>query len=75
MECDMRDTVTVPGLGHTVGLDRLLHSLPRGRELTNEAWQERHHGIVIRLWLHTVGIPVFGSWQETGLATAALPGC
>ena len=39
---------------------RLVDFLPRGRELPEQAWGDRHRGILILLWLHVVGIPWFG---------------
>ena len=43
-----------------VGAARLLYFLPRGRELSDRAWRERHRGILVLLWLHGVGVPIFG---------------
>ena len=43
-----------------VGVARLLYYLPRGRELTDSAWGDRHRGIPVLLWLHGIGVPLFG---------------
>ena len=34
--------------------------LPEGGSLPNEIWNRRHQGIVVLLWLHVAGIPVYG---------------
>src|SRR5262249_21253721 len=44
----------------TQGLRRLWHLLPEGRPLPEAAWRSRHHGILVVLWLHMVGLIVFG---------------
>jgi hypothetical protein len=35
---------------------RLHHLMPAGRPLTDAAWDSRHRGMVILLWLHVIGI-------------------
>ena len=42
------------------GIVRLLYFLPRGRELPDHAWEQRHRGVLALLWLHGVGVPLFG---------------
>jgi PAS domain S-box-containing protein len=37
-------------------IGRLLHLMPEGRPLPDAAWESRHRGIVILLWLHVIGI-------------------
>jgi diguanylate cyclase len=39
---------------------RVWRSLPRGGNLPLTIWQRRHRGIVALLWLHALGIPLFG---------------
>ena len=34
----------------------LCHLIPEGRSLPDGAWMSRHRGVVILLWLHTIGI-------------------
>jgi PAS domain S-box-containing protein len=46
---------------------RIQYTLPRGRTLPNDAWERRHRGILTLLWLHVVGIPVFGITQGYGV--------
>ena len=41
-------------------IQQLWHALPRGHSLENEEWLRRHRGIVWLLWVHAVGVPVFG---------------
>ena len=40
-------------------LQRAWRLLPRGRSLPDDAWRQRHRGVVVLLWLHAVGIVVF----------------
>src|SRR5919108_902203 len=35
-------------------------ALPHGSPLEADVWERRHRGIVVLLWLHAVGTPVFG---------------
>jgi diguanylate cyclase (GGDEF)-like protein len=44
---------------HALG-GRVWRSLPRGGNLPLAIWQRRHRGIVALLWLHALGIPLFG---------------
>jgi diguanylate cyclase (GGDEF)-like protein len=39
---------------------RVWRSLPKGGNLPLAIWQRRHRGIVALLWLHAIGIPLFG---------------
>ena len=45
-------------------VDRLVsavgHALPHGRPLPDDLWRSRHRGILALLWLHVVGVSVFG---------------
>ena len=51
--------------GHTRRLDtivgRILHLVPRGRALPDDVWARRHKGVVVLLWVHAAGIPIFGA--------------
>ena len=38
----------------------LLASLPKGDALAELAWNSRHRGILSILWLHVLGVPMFG---------------
>jgi diguanylate cyclase (GGDEF)-like protein len=35
-------------------------ALPHGSPLATEVWERRHRGIVVLLWIHAVGLAVFG---------------
>ena len=41
-------------------ISRVQAALPEGRPLPEATWQARHRGIIILLWLHAIGIAVFG---------------
>ena len=48
-------------------IKRLWHALPQGRSLGGEEWLRRHRGIVLLLWLHAAGLPLFAllmNWHE-----------
>src|SRR5688572_11607582 len=47
---------------------RMREAIPRGSALPNEAWQKRHRGILLLLWLHVFGIPCFGFIHGNPLA-------
>jgi PAS domain S-box-containing protein len=77
LRADLDDRL-VPGavLGeHTRGeraalrraVDRIRFALPRGQMLPHDAWERRHRGILTLLWLHVVGIPLFGISQGYGV--------
>src|SRR4051794_35573825 len=40
--------------------DRVRASLPAGKTLPAETWQRRHHAMVWLVWLHVVGLFVYG---------------
>jgi len=40
--------------------DKLFRILPHGRVLAQQEWDRRHRAIVIILWLHVVGLAIFG---------------
>jgi hypothetical protein len=46
--------------------------LPEGRSLPEELWYRRHRGLVRLLWLHAVGILVYGLVQDASLLHAVL---
>jgi PAS domain S-box-containing protein len=48
-------------------LNRVKYALPRGQTLPDEAWERRHRGILTLLWLHVVGLPLFGIAQGYGV--------
>jgi len=44
-------------------IERLRALLPRGGALAPEAWVTRHRTVLTVLWLHVVGVPVFGLFR------------
>jgi signal transduction histidine kinase len=42
------------------GLGRIRDAIPRGTTLPEEQWKTRHRAILILLWAHVVGVPIFG---------------
>lgn len=48
-------------------LSRVRDALPRGDALPEEAWRHRHQGIVGLLWVHVVGLFVYGMTQDVGV--------
>lgn len=42
-------------------------ALPEGRPLPDDVWQPRHRGIVILLWLHVIGLAIFGIQMNKGV--------
>jgi PAS domain S-box-containing protein len=57
----------------TEGLSRFLRrALPQGRSLPAEAWKRRHRIMLALLWLHVVGIPLFGLARGYSLAHSML---
>jgi diguanylate cyclase (GGDEF)-like protein/PAS domain S-box-containing protein len=46
--------------------------LPRGRTLPDDLWLARHRTLVVVLWAHAVGIPVFALARGFGLVHAAI---
>jgi PAS domain-containing protein len=45
----------------------LWHLVPEGRPLPAAIWRGRHHGILVVLWLHIVGLLGFGLLSRAGL--------
>jgi diguanylate cyclase (GGDEF)-like protein len=46
--------------------------LPRGRLLTDESWNRRHHWIVVLVALHAVGLAAFGTFRGFGVLHSLL---
>ena len=47
-------------------LGNLLAALPKGDALDEPAWSVRHRGILSILWLHVVGVPLYGAYMDAG---------
>jgi diguanylate cyclase (GGDEF)-like protein/PAS domain S-box-containing protein len=45
---------------HTSVLRSLRAALPTGRTLESESWRRRHRAILVLLWLHVIGIYIYG---------------
>ena len=41
----------------------LLSALPKGDALAESAWVSRHRGILVVLWFHALGVPLFGLYM------------
>lgn len=50
------------------------YSLPEGRPLPTEIWHQRHHGIIVLLWLHAIGIAIFAMLTEYDLTHSLMEG-
>jgi PAS domain S-box-containing protein len=48
-------------------LSRIQYALPRGQTLPKASWERRHQGILKLLWLHVVGVPIFGIARGYGV--------
>jgi hypothetical protein len=44
----------------------LQRNVPRGWELSDEAWTNRHRGILVVLWAHVFGVFIFGLTRGVG---------
>ena len=44
----------------------LLAALPKGDALDEAAWSARHRGILSILWLHVLGVPLYGAYMGAG---------
>jgi two-component system, cell cycle sensor histidine kinase and response regulator CckA len=53
-------------------LAEIRHSLPEGNSLPDDVWQRRHRVILWLLWLHAVGIVVYGVAAGFGLPHSVL---
>ncbi len=47
-------------------LSNLLAALPKGDALDEPAWSVRHRGILSILWLHVLGVPLYGAYMDAG---------
>ncbi|MDQ4129380.1 MAG: diguanylate cyclase [Actinomycetota bacterium] len=45
------------GLGRALG--RVRHLLPEGRTLPADVWRRRHRALLLLLWAHAIGLPLF----------------
>jgi diguanylate cyclase (GGDEF)-like protein/PAS domain S-box-containing protein len=46
---------------------RLRHLLPQGHTLPDDVWRRRHRALLVVLWAHAVGLPLFGIAQGYGV--------
>jgi len=53
---------------------RMRRALPRGNSLPDAEWKRRHRLLLVILWLHVVGLPVFGLLEGFGVGTCLLWG-
>lgn len=44
--------------------------LPRGGSLPDPAWRTRHRAVMVLLWAHVIGIPIFAIYQGNSLGHA-----
>src|SRR6266508_4507514 len=54
--------------------DLIRHALPEGGRLSEDTWQRRHRGIIILLWLHAIGVMIFGVVTDAGLIHSVAEG-
>jgi diguanylate cyclase (GGDEF)-like protein/PAS domain S-box-containing protein len=47
-------------------------TLPKGHSLSEQAWESRHRGVSILLWLHVVALPVVGVVRGRSLSHSLL---
>jgi PAS domain S-box-containing protein len=40
-------------------VQRAVSALPHGRTLPEDVWQRRHRALLVILWIHAVGLPIF----------------
>jgi signal transduction histidine kinase len=55
-------------------LRAVLRALPRGRPLPEDAWGRRHRTILLLLWVHAVGLAIFGVVRGMGVWHSAAEG-
>jgi signal transduction histidine kinase len=55
-------------------VSRLRRSLPRGNSLPDAEWKRRHRLLLVILWLHVVGLPIFGLLEGFAVGTCLLWG-
>lgn len=54
--------------------ETLLGFVPEGRAIPEQAWKIRHRGILVLLWLHAVGLAIFGIVQGFGVVQSVSEG-
>ena len=62
------------GSGALGWVRRALGALPQGKGVAPADWDRRHRGLLVILWLHVVGVPVFGLLQGYSLGHSLLEG-
>lgn len=55
-------------------ISRVRRALPRGNSLPDAEWKRRHRLLLVILWLHVVGLPIFGLLQGFAVGTCLLWG-
>lgn len=55
-------------------IDLVRRTLPVGGTLSEDSWQRRHRGIIVLLWLHAIGVMVFGLLTGAGLVHSVAEG-
>jgi diguanylate cyclase (GGDEF)-like protein/PAS domain S-box-containing protein len=55
-------------------LHRIRGWLPTGVSLPEDVWNSRHRGILVVLWLHVVGVPLYGLLRGFSLVHVTLEG-
>jgi PAS domain S-box-containing protein len=55
-------------------LSRIHYALPSGHTLPDDAWERRHHGILTLLWMHVIGVPLFGMAEGYGVVHSIAEG-
>src|SRR3954451_3667533 len=53
---------------------RLVAALPSGKTLPPDVWQRRHRAMTVLVWLHAVGLPLYGLTRGYPLWHVALDG-
>jgi PAS domain S-box-containing protein len=71
------DTLGIPSRWLSIkrGLNRawemFRNMIPEGRALPEPEWSARHHGILVLLWLHALGLTEYGIYQGFGVLQSA----
>lgn len=55
-------------------LEIIWNMIPEGRALSEEEWRVRHRGILILIYLHAIGLAVFGVYEGFGVVQSASEG-
>src|SRR4051812_14514119 len=53
---------------------RLVAALPSGKTLPPDVWQRRHRAMTVLVWLHAVGLPLYGLTRGYPLWHVAIDG-